>query len=170
MIGGMTKLQKHLRNTFLTGIFAAIPLAVTAFVVWYVESVTRQPLRDLLDINIPFLGVLIAIALIYVLGFVVGSIVGKWLLGLLDRLLLRVPLMKEVYRAWKQVTLTPGGKEGMFAKVVLVPVEGGRGRAVGLPGRGHNAEADRGRQVSAPMAGSSPILRCSALFRPIAGR
>src|SRR5207302_10335386 len=38
--------------------------------------------------------------------------------------LLHVPILKELYRAWKQVALTPGGNEGMYAKVVLIPAEG----------------------------------------------
>jgi uncharacterized membrane protein len=126
----MAPLQKHFRNTFLTGIFAAIPLAVTLFVIWYVESTTRQPLRDYLNLNIPFIGVILAIALIYVLGLVVNSLVGKWVISAVDRLLLRVPLLKDLYQAWKQVTITPGGKEGMFAKVVLVPVENKGTRAI----------------------------------------
>jgi uncharacterized membrane protein len=132
MIRGMTPLQKHFRNTFLTGIFAAIPLAVTIFVIWYVESTTRQPLRDYLNLNVPFIGVILAIALIYVLGLVVNSLVGRWVIRTIDRVLLRVPLLKEIYQAWKQVTITPGGKEGVFAKVVLVPVENARTRALGF--------------------------------------
>lgn len=132
MIHGMTPLQKHFRNTFLTGVFAAIPLAVTIFVIWYVESTTRQPLRDFLNFNIPFVGVVLAVALIYLLGLVVNSLVGKWMIRTIDRVLLRVPLLKEIYQAWKQVTITPGGKEGVFAKVVLVPVENARTRALGF--------------------------------------
>ena len=128
----MSPIQKHLRNTFLTGVFAAIPLAVTIFVVWYVESSTRQPLRDLLRINVPFLGVLVALALIYLLGLAVGSIVGKWVLSLIDKLLLRVPVLKDLYLAWKHVSITPGGREGIFAKVVLVPVENDRAHTLGF--------------------------------------
>lgn len=126
----MSPLQKHFRNTFLTGIFAAIPLAVTVAVVMYVEGMTRAPLRDYLNLNIPFVGVLIAVALIYALGLVINSIVGRWLINSVDRILLRVPLLKDLYQAWKQVTITPGGKEGMFAKVVLVPVENKGTRAI----------------------------------------
>ena len=128
----MSRLQKHLRNTFLTGVFAAIPLAVTAFVIWYVESKTRQPLRDLLRINIPFLGVVVALAAIYLLGLAVGSIVGKWVLSLIDKLLLRVPVLKDLYQAWKHISITPGGKEGIFGKVVLVPVENDRTHTLGF--------------------------------------
>jgi uncharacterized membrane protein len=128
----MTPLQKHFRNTFLTGIFAAIPLAVTVIVIVYVEGATRQPLRDFLNVNIPFAGVAVAIALIYALGLTVNSLVGKWVIGTADRVLLRVPLLKDLYQAWKQVTITPGGKEGMFATVVLVPVENKGTRAIGF--------------------------------------
>lgn len=118
--------QKHLRNTFLAGIFAAIPVGATVFLVWYVETATRAPLRRLFDgrFDIPFIGIPITLLIVYLLGLAVTSIVGRWLLRLLDKLLLRLPLLKDLYQAWKQIAVTPGGAEGMYAKVVLVPLEG----------------------------------------------
>jgi uncharacterized membrane protein len=120
----MTK--KHLRNTFLAGIFAAIPVGMTVFLIWYVETATRAPLRNVFNgrFDIPFIGIPITLILVYLLGLAVTSIVGKWAMRLADRLLLRLPLLKDLYQAWKQITVTPGGKEGMYAKVVLVPLEG----------------------------------------------
>ena len=120
----MTPIQKHFRNAFLAGIFAAIPVGATAFIVWYVENATRMPLKKFWDIDIPFIGIPVAIIIVYLLGVAVTSIVGKFFLRLLDKLLLRVPLLKELYQAWKQVTIAPGGGEGMYAKVVLVPLDG----------------------------------------------
>ena len=120
----MTPLQKHLRNTFLAGIFAAIPVGATIFLIWYVEGLTRAPLARLFKLDIPFIGIPIAIALIYLMGLGVRSLIGRWLLNLLDRLLSRVPLLKELYTAWKQISITPGGSEGMYTKVVLIPAEG----------------------------------------------
>src|SRR5687767_14128793 len=119
----MSPAQKHLRNTFLAGIFAAIPVGATIFLVWYVETATRAPLRKLWDgrFDIPFIGIPLTIVLIYLLGLAVRSIVGKWLLALVDKLLLRLPLLKDLYQAWKHIAVTPGGSEGMYAKVVLVP-------------------------------------------------
>jgi uncharacterized membrane protein len=119
----MQTASSHLRNTFLAGIFAATPLAITAFVIWYVEHLTRQPVRALFGVNIPFLGVLIAIGLIYALGLAVSSIIGRLLLKFVDHVLLRVPMLKAVYQGWKQVVLTPGGTEGIFSRVALVTVE-----------------------------------------------
>jgi uncharacterized membrane protein len=120
----MSPLQKHLRNTFLAGIFAAIPLAVTIFIVWYVEHATREPLRQMFGINVPFVGIIVAIGAIYLLGVGVSSLIGRLLLRALDWVLLHVPVLRDLYQAWKQVALTPGGKEGMYAKVVLLPLEG----------------------------------------------
>jgi len=113
------KLQSHLRNTFLAGIFAVIPVAVTVFLIHYVETQTRT----LFHVTIPFVGVAIAIAGIYLIGLFITSIVGGWLIRILDRVLLRVPLLNEIYKAWKHVSVTPGGKEGIFAKCVLIPGE-----------------------------------------------
>jgi uncharacterized membrane protein len=137
----MGSLQKHLRNTFLTGIFAAAPIAVTIFVIVYVENATRAPLYNLLGINIPFVGVLVALALIYFLGLLVNSLLGKWMLAIVDRILLRVPMLKGLYQAWKHISVTPGGKEGIFAKVVLLPIEDGRAQTIGFSS-GHPIEGD----------------------------
>jgi uncharacterized membrane protein len=122
----MSPVQKHLRNTFLAGIFAAIPVGATVFIIWYVEHATREPLRSIANgkFDIPFIGIPITILLIYLLGLGVTSLLGRWLLKTIDRVLLRLPLLKDLYQAWKQITVTPGGKEGMYAKVVLVPLEG----------------------------------------------
>lgn len=119
----MSGFQKHLRNTFLAGIFAATPIGVTIFIVWTIESATRSVVREVTGINIPFLGVLLAIVLIYLLGLAVSSIVGKFFLNLVDRVLSRVPVLKDLYLAWKHVSVTPGGKEGIFGKVCLIPDE-----------------------------------------------
>lgn len=125
-------LKTHLRTTLLTGVFAAAPLAVTAFLIWYVEDATRQPVRRLTGVDIPFLGVALAVVLIYLLGLLVSSLIGRWLIARLDALLSRVPIFRELYQAWKHVSVTPGGREGIFAKVVLVPIEDGRSRTLGF--------------------------------------
>lgn len=127
----MAGLKKHLRTTLLAGVFAATPVVVTVLFIWYVENATRQPLRSI-GWNIPFLGVLLALVLIYLLGLIVSSLIGKWLLSRFDALLSRVPGLSELYQAWKHVSVTPGGREGIFATVVLVPVEGGTSHTLGF--------------------------------------
>jgi uncharacterized membrane protein len=120
----------HLRNTFLAGVFAAIPVAGTAFVVWYIDANTRIIARKLFNVDVPFLGVAIAVVAIYLLGLIVTSFLGRLALRVTDRTLRRMPLLKSVYQTWKQVVLSPG--EGIFAKVVLVSDESGRMSMIGF--------------------------------------
>jgi len=123
----MPQFQKHVRNTFLAGIFAAVPIVVTVFILWWVESKTRPAAHYVIlhvfhiDRDIPFLGVALAVGGIYLIGMATTSLIGKFFLNILDRILLRVPVLRQVYTGWKQVALTPGGTEGMFSKVALIP-------------------------------------------------
>lgn len=117
----MGHLSTHLRTAFLAGVLATVPIAVTAFAVWCVESRTRSAINQGLGWHVPpFVGVLAAVVLIYLIGVAVSSLVGRLLIGLADRVLNRLPLVRTAYAAWKQVALTPGGGEGMYARVVLV--------------------------------------------------
>ena len=128
----MSRLNNHLRKTFLAGVFAAVPVVVTVFVIWYVDHNTRVISEKLFGRSIPFVGVLIALVAIYLGGLVATTLLGKWVIGLIDRLLSRLPGFRQLYAAWKQVALTPGGGEGMFAKVVLVAEVSPHARVIGF--------------------------------------
>jgi uncharacterized membrane protein len=128
----MSRLNNHLRKTFLAGIFAAVPVVVTAFVIWYVDHNTRVISTYLFGKPIPLVGILIALVAIYLGGLVATTLLGKWVIGLIDKLLGRLPGFRQLYAAWKQVALTPGGGEGMFARVVLVSELSPHARVIGF--------------------------------------
>lgn len=111
----------HLRKTFLAGAFAAIPVVVTIAIVVYVEHLTRVLTRPIFGQEVPGVGVVIAIVLIYFVGLFVSSIVGRFFIRLTDRILHRLPLLRELYVAWKQISFSPGGGEGIYGKVVVIP-------------------------------------------------
>jgi uncharacterized membrane protein len=116
----MHGLQTHLRNTFLAGIFAVVPLVVTAFIIYKVNEWTLGISQYLFHREIPFVGVLVAIAAVYLTGLVATISVGKLFIRGVDALLVRVPGLRQFYIAWKQIAITPGGTEGVFSKVVLI--------------------------------------------------
>lgn len=125
-------LGRHLRNTFLAGIFAAVPVVATVAVVAWVEGITRRVWVALTGWDIPFLGIVAAVAVIYLLGLLVTSLIGKWLLSLVDRLLGRIPMLRDLYAAWKQISVTPGGGEGIFGKVCLITDTFSGARTIGF--------------------------------------
>jgi uncharacterized membrane protein len=130
------------RQTFIAGIFAAVPLAVTIFIVWWIDDKMNTVSRYLFHRSIPFhLGVLVAIGIIYVTGLITRSLLGKFLIKLVDTILMRLPVVRQLYLGWKQIALTPGGSEGTFSRVVLIPDEFGSMKLLGFTS-GRIVEAD----------------------------
>jgi uncharacterized membrane protein len=117
----MGRIQVHLRNKLVAGALAAIPLVVTIFILWYVDSRARA----IFGVDQPFVGIAIAIAGLYLLGLFVTSFVGQFLLGAVDAVLRRLPGLRDLYRSWKQVALSTDRHEGIFGHVVLIPGDGG---------------------------------------------
>ncbi|MFT3788095.1 MAG: DUF502 domain-containing protein [Tepidisphaeraceae bacterium] len=83
------------------------------------------PLRSV-GINIPGLGLVIAVVGIYLVGLFVTSFVGKFFMRIVDSVLIKAPAFGDLYKAWKQITLNPPGSTGIYTKVVLVPDESGK--------------------------------------------
>ncbi|WP_323761206.1 DUF502 domain-containing protein [Maricaulis sp.] len=130
---------RWLRNSFLTGIVIATPLGVTFYLivtfVGFVDNVVKpliparyNPETYLpADFTIPGLGVLIAVLLLTALGALAANIFGRTLIGLGDRILQGVPLVRNVYGALKQIMETVfSGKANSFKEVVLIeyPMKG----------------------------------------------
>jgi uncharacterized membrane protein len=135
----MARLQTHIRNKLVAGVLAAVPVAVTLFVLWYVDSKARS----LLHLDTPLVGIAVAIGAIYLLGLFVTSVLGQALLRATDWILRHVPGLGDLYRSWKQVAISDphDGKFGIFARVVLIPDERGRGCVLGFTS-GHPIEGD----------------------------
>ena len=109
----------------------------------------------------PVLGVLLALLVIYVVGLAVGNLLGRGIYSLTERLVLRVPIVRQIYPAVKQVTDLflaekdaegEGGAAGQFSgsKVVAVRYRDGEVWNIGLvTGGGMRAlDTEAGRSVS----------------------
>jgi uncharacterized membrane protein len=126
------KAAQRYRRTFIAGLFAFLPMAVTAFILWWVDDKTKVLTEWFFHRRIPFVGVLLTLFAIYVTGMITTSILGKWMLTLLDAVLMRLPGIRLLYQGWKQIALTPGGTEGTFSRVVLIPDESGTMKLLGF--------------------------------------
>jgi uncharacterized membrane protein len=127
----MGRIQTHVRNKLAVGVLAAIPVAVTAFILWYLDSRTRA----LFDIRTPLLGLVVTFFSLYALGLFITSLVGRWILTGVDVLLAHIPGLRDLYQSWKQMAFTSEGNAGIFARVVLVPDETGKMHMMGFSAR-----------------------------------
>jgi uncharacterized membrane protein len=131
MLRSMNGLQAHFRNKFLAGIMAAVPIAVLIIAgIWIEEKTYDLAVR----IGLPYhgLGIVLVIVAVYVLGILVTSVLGRFFLRFLDRVLTGIPGLKLLYQAWKDILVIGPGKKDMYSSVFLVPSPDGKGMQVGF--------------------------------------
>lgn len=120
----MVKLKGTVRNTFVAGILALIPVALTYYFIRlfirFFDNMVQPLLTPLVGFHIPGLGLLVSLFLIYLLGILATNIIGKSALSLFERWLSYIPVARTIYQTTKQVlnalTLSKSG----FEKVVYV--------------------------------------------------
>ncbi|MBL3589869.1 MAG: DUF502 domain-containing protein [gamma proteobacterium endosymbiont of Lamellibrachia anaximandri] len=120
----------QLRRYLVAGLLVWLPLGATFFVVrllvrWMDNSLLLVPQayrpENLLGFAIPGLGVLLTLIILLFTGLVAANLFGRKLVSLWERLLARIPLVRSVYSAVKQLVetmLSDGGQS--FRKVLLV--------------------------------------------------
>lgn len=121
------KISKIFKSYFVTGIIVIVPLLVTYIVIRALVN-TIGKLFALLPLNlqpqtyIPFFGVeiIIAFILIILIGFLVSNFLGRKFLGLGEKLLAKIPIVKTIYQGVKQLTTGIVSDKKMFSKVVLI--------------------------------------------------
>ncbi|MEJ2345058.1 MAG: DUF502 domain-containing protein [Gammaproteobacteria bacterium] len=119
-----------LRRYLIAGILVWLPLGVTVLVVKLFVDLSDKVMvlvppayhpEALLHVPIPGIGVLISILIIFFTGVIAANIFGRRLVAAWESLLARIPLVRSVYSAVKQLTETlfsPSGQS--FRKVLLV--------------------------------------------------
>jgi uncharacterized membrane protein len=126
-----TGLMGRLRNYFLTGLVVTGPVAITLYLTWWfvtwVDGLVRPfvPIayrpETYLPFGVPGSGLVVAVVALTLLGFLTANLIGRTLLEIGERILGRIPAVRAIYRAMKQVFETLfSGKGSSFRRVGLV--------------------------------------------------
>jgi uncharacterized membrane protein len=119
-----------MRKYFIAGLVVWLPLGITLLVVRLLVDFVDQILllapaawrpEALIGFRIPGLGFVVALLIVLVTGMVVANLLGRKLVAAWESVLARIPLVRTIYSAVKQVTetlLAPGGRS--FRKVLLI--------------------------------------------------
>lgn len=126
MLGRSTaKAQTRIRDYFISGFFALIPIGLSLGVVLWFMRLVDDSLAPVLDSTlgwrVPGLGLVAAAAGIFAAGVITSHVAGERLMGLAEDVLMRVPVFKWVYGTVKQMTeaFSPDNKAA-FKSVVLI--------------------------------------------------
>lgn len=119
-----------LRRYIMAGLLVWLPLGVTILVVKMLVDLMDRTLlllparyqpEQLLGMHIPGLGVIVAVSVVLATGIVVANLFGRKLVAGWESLLARIPLVRSVYSAVKQIAETMFSANGQsFRKVLLV--------------------------------------------------
>jgi uncharacterized membrane protein len=121
-------------KSFLRGLLFVVPVAATVWVVvaLFLWLSSLIPLAQVLGWAGRGLNLLAVFVLITLVGFLAGNVVTGWILGLLDRMLQRMPLAKLVYSSIKDLMEAFVGERKRFNRPVLVSLGDMGGEVLGF--------------------------------------
>lgn len=108
--------MKKLTRYFFEGLLFLVPLVVTLYVLWLVFT----KIDGLFRFSTPGLGFVVTLATITVVGFIASNFFTKWIVQVVDNLFRRVPLVKMIYSALKDLVAAFVGDKKSFHQPVTV--------------------------------------------------
>jgi uncharacterized membrane protein len=125
-----------MKKYLITGLLIWIPLAITIWVLHLIVSSMDQVLTllppelqpgTLFGYQIPGLGVVLTIVVVFLTGVAASNILGQRLLRIWEGMLRRIPVVNSIYSGVKQVSdslFRPGGQAFRRALLIQWPQEG----------------------------------------------
>ena len=126
----MTPMKHTIRAYFVAGLLLWLPIWVTFLAVGFLVKLLDGTMRllpvayqpdHLLGMHIPGLGVVVSLLVVFFTGMFVTNFFGRRLVAFYESILARIPLVRTIYNAVKQVLesiLSAGGDS--FRKVLLL--------------------------------------------------
>ena len=128
---GKAPTRTRLQRYFLTGFIVTAPLAITAYLAWsFIRWVDRLVTPyipraynpgNYLPFEVPGFGLVAAVIVITLIGFLAANFVGRTIVGIGENILDRTPFIRTVYKAIKQIFETVfADTEQTFQRVALI--------------------------------------------------
>ena len=121
----MKGIIKHIKSYILRGVVASIPFVLTFLVIRLLYlTIDRRlmvMLERLIGVNIPGLGILLLLAVLYLFGLIASNVIGRQFFNIIERLTKYIPFVKTTYQVGKQLsaTLSLPGKEALKRPVLV---------------------------------------------------
>ena len=112
----LNTVKKGIRTRFIAGLLVTIPVLITLYIINFINDrflpfvekityleklITKYPaLQNIIGIVV---GTTIALAIIYIVGIFATNFLGKKIIGLGEKIINKIPLIKTVYSLSKQV-------------------------------------------------------------------
>ena len=138
-----------LRNYFIAGIVAIIPIGITLYLTMFIIDISSKLIpkeinpNNYLPFSIPGLEIIISIIVITFIGGISVSFIGKKILQLINDLFKRIPFLRTIYSAINQMTESFTTKDKSKKSVVLVEYPRKGSWAVGFATKDNQGEISK---------------------------
>ena len=129
----LKKLQRRIRNIFITGLLITLPIALTYFILQFLfknlDALSPVFTQVLIDMGapipegyrIPALGLVITLLIVLAVGWFTTNFFGKQMINLGESLVEKIPFVRKIYKGSKQVVQSIAHADTTaFRKVVLL--------------------------------------------------
>ena len=118
-------MMNRLVRWFLQGLIYFVPIALTVFVLVASFRAIDRTLGGLLGVDVPGVGVAVLVVVVTVLGFLLSNFLSRRILGLFERVLDRLPLVKLLHTSVKDLMGAFVGDQRRFDQPVAVEIAPG---------------------------------------------
>ena len=139
----------RLRNYFLTGIVVLVPIGITLYLTKFLISVSSKLIpkeinpNNYLPFSIPGIEIILSIFIITIIGGLSLSFIGKKILNIVNDLFKRIPILRTIYSAIRQMAQTIVPKKNNKKSVVLVEYPRKGSWAVGFATKDNRGEISK---------------------------
>jgi len=111
--------MKKISQYFLQGLLFLVPLFVTVYVIYWVFI----RIDGILDMPVPGVGFIVTIVFVTLVGFGASNFLTRNIVGLIDKIFARLPLVKMIYTAIKDLVNAFVGDKKSFNRPVQVVID-----------------------------------------------
>lgn len=113
------------RRKFLTGLVILLPTVITAYVLYWlfvsIDSILKPLFAKYPFLDFPGFGFIGLILVILLVGVFAGNLIGKKIIGWMEGVVARIPLIRRMYMAVKQISEVFLRQERtVFRKAILI--------------------------------------------------
>jgi len=127
------KIQRRIRNIFITGLLITLPIALTYFILQFLfrnlDALSPVFTKVLIDMGapipegyrVPAIGLVITLLIVLVVGWFTTNFFGRRFLHLGETIVEKIPFVRRIYKGSKQVVQSIANADtSTFRKVVLL--------------------------------------------------
>lgn len=118
--------MKKLRNYFFQGLLFLVPIGLTIYIVYqiyiFISGLLIDYIRPIIHVNIPFLDLLIVLAVIALVGLLGDTFIFRPVKNLVNKAFMKIPVINLLFTSLKDILSAFVGKEKKFSSPALVKI------------------------------------------------